>query len=109
MTTEPLVIRVRSPGTPQRIKVKVPAGPQAVRVRVPGPQGPRGLLGGSYYVHQQVEASALWTINHNLGAEPLVAVRTVGGVEVEAAIVHISLNQAQVILATPMAGTARCI
>lgn len=78
-----------------------------------GPQGPRGLTGpagpaGVEYLHTQASASSTWTIAHNLGRQPVVEVRTVGGVVVIADVLHLSADVAQVYLASPMAGSARC-
>lgn len=71
-----------------------------------GPPGPSGG-GSSAYVHTQGSSSATWTISHNLGYLPDVAVFTVGGVEVVASVVHTSVNVTVVSFAAPMAGSAR--
>jgi hypothetical protein len=79
---------------------------------VPLPMVVAVLEGGSVarYTHTQSAASALWTVNHNLGFIPSsVSVRTVGGVEVEAGVTHISINQLNIEFAVPFAGTALII
>lgn len=60
------------------------------------------------YLHDQAAASDMWTINHNLGFRPSVTLFTVGGVEFEAEIIHLSDNQCIVYIATSIAGQARC-
>lgn len=62
-----------------------------------------------HHVHTQGSALATWTVNHNLGRRPVVAVHSVGGVEVEAAVLHLSANQLQVMFAAPYAGSVRCV
>lgn len=61
------------------------------------------------YVHTQSSPSVEWVINHNLGARPIIEVRTVGGVVMEADVVHLTLNQSRVYLASAVAGEARCM
>jgi hypothetical protein len=68
-----------------------------------------GGAGAASYLHTQSVASATWTVNHNLGREPVIQVLTAGGVEMEAAIVHVSSNQAQVNFASPQTGRVRAI
>lgn len=60
------------------------------------------------FEHTQSAPSATWTINHNLGFRPSVTLFTVGGVEFEAEIIHLSDNQCVVYIATSIAGQARC-
>lgn len=69
-----------------------------------GPQGPGGS--GARYEHIQSVASALWTVNHNLGVRPVaVSVLSPGGVEVDAAVTHVSDNQLTVEFSIPYTGT----
>lgn len=60
------------------------------------------------YTHTQSSASSTWTINHNFGVKPLVAIINSGGNEVEAQLVHTSNNQVIAYFSTPVAGIARC-
>jgi hypothetical protein len=62
---------------------------------------------GSGYTHSQVSPSDTWVINHNLGYRPGVAVFSSGGVLTLAEAIHMSANQTQILLNTPMAGSAR--
>lgn len=83
------------------------------RVLQAGFVGPRGLPGpagaaGATYTHTQAAASTTWTINHNLGFRPAIALLTDGGAVIEAEIGHTSVNTAVVTLSQPLAGTARC-
>lgn len=49
--------------------------------------------------------AAQWIVNHNLGAKPAgLKILTVGGVEVDAHVVHTSDNQFVVSINPPMAG-----
>lgn len=57
----------------------------------------------------QSAAASTWTINHNFGFKPTVAVFSVGGVEVVADVQHITSNQVQINFSTPTAGFARLI
>lgn len=77
-----------------------------VVVRTQGPTGPSGAA-SSAYVHTQPSASDTWTIAHNLGFYPDVAVFTVGGVEVVAQVTHTSTLVTVVQFAAPMSGSAR--
>lgn len=72
---------------------------------VPGRQGPKGDASGMTYT--QTSASATWTINHNLGYRPIVAVADSGGREVDAEVIHASENQTIINFVVPTAGTAR--
>lgn len=71
-----------------------------------GPQGAPGTSGAGY-VHTQGTAVATWVIAHNLGYRPSVAVTSVGGIEVEAEVAHITNTLLEVRFATPYAGQAR--
>lgn len=65
--------------------------------------------GATFHEHVQSAAATLWTINHNLGREPTVSVKTTGGAEVEADVVHISANQVRIQFSQPLAGRAYCV
>jgi hypothetical protein len=56
---------------------------------------------------QPVPAATLWTINHNLGFRPAVAILDSGGNEIEADVVHTRPNQLVIHFAIPVAGVAR--
>lgn len=81
----------------------------AAQPGLPGPPGAPGAPGGAAYLHTQSTAAATWTINHNLGFRPDVAVRDSGGNEVLAQVLHVSANQTVIYFATPTAGEARFI
>lgn len=68
-----------------------------------GMQGPPGGIAARFV---QVSPDALWTVNHNLGFRPQVTVLSPGGLEIEAAIQHISVNQFTVSFNIPQAGSA---
>ena len=88
-----------------RIVVRPDQGRVVVRA-----QGPTGASGGSAsaYVHTQTVASAAWDVSHGLGYRPSVELLDAGGSEIDAQVVHLSVNQLQVFLSTPSAGEARC-
>lgn len=65
-----------------------------------------GSGGTSAYEHVQNIASATWTVNHLLGYRPNVSVKTAGGLEVMAEILHNSVNQTTIYLDSPMTGIA---
>jgi len=66
-----------------------------------------GSSSGVAYLHTQSSASALWTINHNLGFRPTVSILDPGGNEIEADVRHTSANQLVITFAVPLAGLAR--
>lgn len=70
-------------------------------------QGPAGISTASY-THTQFSASVQWTINHNLGFNPNIELRTTGGQVMIAEIVHVSTNQAIAYFNTAVAGSATC-
>lgn len=87
--------------------ITTPAAPRVSVVQA----GPKGADGSSAaaHVHTQSVAADTWIINHNLGYEPVVQIISVGGVEMEANIVHMSTNQTRVYFAAAQAGRARCV
>lgn len=66
----------------------------------PGPPGP----GATFYDHDQSSPAAEWVVNHNLGRLVSVTVLSPGGVEVEAEIVQVSINQTRVFFNQPQTG-----
>ena len=101
------VVEIIVAGPPAIVEVLAAGAPDVVEVLIPGPQGPAGS--GSAYVHTQGSAATTWTINHNLGFRPGVTVLSVGGVEVEAEVTHVSVNQAVVSFVSATAGSARLV
>lgn len=65
--------------------------------------------GAVAYTHTQGSASATWTINHNLGYNPIVTLISVGGLEFDGQVQHTSVNQTVCTFLTAVAGTARLI
>lgn len=59
------------------------------------------------FVHTQGTAATSWTVNHNLGFRPSVEVLSVGGAEIDAAVLHTSVNQTVISFVTATAGSAR--
>lgn len=72
-----------------------------------GPAGPPGSVGGQFQF-TQASPSAVWTVNHNLGFRPNVALTTLGGAEVWGEVLHVSANQVLVTFDGPIAGLALC-
>jgi hypothetical protein len=89
------------------VEPQYPRTTVVVETILQGPAGPPGS--GSAYVHTQATASAVWTVNHNLGYYPSVAVVSPGGLEIIAETEHVSVNQLRVKLATALTGQARCV
>ena len=77
-----------------------PAGP-------PGAPGPPGVRGGQFEFTQSV-ASAVWTVNHNLGFRPNVSVLSPGGVEVWAEVIHANVNQVFIYFDQAQTGLVLC-
>lgn len=94
-------------GAAGAISVAPVAGGGPVAVVSAGPPGADGVA--TSFTHSQVSPSADWVVNHNLGVRPLVTVLSVGGVEIEANVVHVNANQLRVYFASPQTGSVRCI
>ena len=80
-----------------------------VRVSSPGVQGRPGVPGpaGAGFTWEQLAASDVWTIPHNLGYRPAVDLFDSGGQEFQAEVTHLNENTVVVNLVTPLAGFAR--
>ena len=57
------------------------------------------------YVHTQVSAQTVWTINHHIGIQPQVSV-IVGGDETSVEVTHPSTEQTVITFAAPASGVA---
>lgn len=68
-----------------------------------------GALGsvGSGVTFEQLTPATTWNINHNLGYRPSVEVFSVGGAEIDAEVLHLSVNQTQIHFVVATAGSAR--
>lgn len=79
-----------------------------VRVTAPGPQGPAGAFTPSdiAYTHTQNSPSATWTINHNLGFNPVAVVLDSGGTQCEGAISYPTVNQMVITFTGAFSGVA---
>jgi hypothetical protein len=73
----------------------------------PGPQGPPGPAGGTYR-HVQANASAQWTIQHNLGFYPAVTLVDSTGREFVAELTFPDMNTAVATLSAATGGEAYC-
>ncbi len=91
--------------------IEVPATSlQILEVSAQGPQGIPGPASAAIsFTHTQSTAATEWVVNHNLGVYPLAEVRSVGGVVVEAEVLHISLNQFKVFFDVAYSGVVRCL
>lgn len=113
-------VRIVTTPSPVRI-VRYPDGHRIQRniepVRIlhlgtgpPGRPGAPGSGGSAVgYIHTQGSPALEWIVNHNLNVFPNVTVYSVGGQEVEAQVVHMSLNQTRIYFSTETAGSARFI
>ena len=89
-------------------RIEVSPATSAITIVNAGPQGPPGVGGlASSYMHTQTILSTSWVINHNLNFRPSVDVYDTTGASIEGHIIHHSLNQVEVQLLNPRAGTAR--
>lgn len=70
-----------------------------------GRQGPPGASGSSFE-HIQSTPASTWVVNHNLGYRPNVSVKTPGGIEVMAEVLHVSINQVQIFFDSSATGIA---
>ncbi len=93
---------------PPELRSVVTPAPEIKSTLVVG-QGPAGASGsGVVPPFQFLTATQIWVINHNLNRRPLIGVFSVGGIEMMAEVIHISVNQVQVIFDNPVAGYAIC-
>ncbi len=74
-----------------------------------GPQGPAGSPASIFYTHTQAQASAVWTINHNLGGEPTAVVLDSAGTNCEGTFSYPSKNQMVITFTSAFTGTAYVI
>ena len=81
------------------------AGPPSPNAQGVGIIVPAGAAGPPYQ-HIQSTPSAEWIVNHNLGWMPQITVLNAGGVEVEAQVLHSTINQARIFFRQPNAGSA---
>lgn len=79
-----------------------------VEITSPGPQGPAGTFnpGDVAYTHTQNTPSATWTINHNLGFNPVAVVLDSGGTQCEGAISYPTVNQMVITFTGAFSGVA---
>lgn len=123
MTTAPITLSIRASTAPLQLEL-VDAEPLAAGVTpsmlypatpVSADAGNIAKLGedlGIYvgrHVHTQSSPATSWTVNHNLGRRPCVAILSTGGVEVDAAVTHVSSNQLTIEFVAAFAGQAVCI
>lgn len=103
------VVEIVVPASPALVEAGIPSSISTVEVVERGTQGPAGPSGASGYDFIQSTTATSWTVNHNLGHRPLVTVYSVGGLEIEAEVAHISNNQTVISFVTPTAGSARFV
>lgn len=85
----------------------LPEGDQPSPVAVViGPRGRDGTAAGKF-IFNQPSAALQWIVNHNLGEFPsAVCIKTPGGLEVNAQVLHASVNQSIITFSVPFAGVA---
>lgn len=74
----------------------------------PGPQGPVGAPGGSRFNFDQAAPAPVWSVQHNLGYEPLFTTVVVDGTDVTDGvdIFHIDDSNLTISFSEPVAGKA---
>lgn len=72
----------------------------------PGPQGVPGEGSDKHYIYDQQIPSAVWTINHNFGKVPAVAIVDSAGTEVVGSINHTDVNTTVITFTSSFAGKA---
>lgn len=61
------------------------------------------------YTHTQSVPAILWTVAHNLGFHPVVQVFDINGLEMDAVVAHLDLNNTEISLSSAMRGEARFV
>lgn len=79
-----------------------------VVITSPGPQGAPGSA-GVFYVHTQAVAASVWTINHNLNAEPTAVVLDSAGTQCEGTFSYPSKQVMVITFTAAFTGTAYII
>lgn len=69
-------------------------------------QGPAGAAGAGIAPFNFLTPATTWTINHNQGRRVLVGLFSVGGLEMYAEVLQVSINQVLVTFDSPTAGYA---
>ncbi len=87
-------------------KIVIQDNVTTVVVSAPGPQGNPADV---FYTHTQSVASAVWTINHNLGGEPTAVVLDSAGTQCEGTFSYPSKNQMIITFTAAFTGTAYVI
>ncbi len=75
-----------------------------------GPEGPQGISGSTSgdlrYEHNQLIPADTWIVDHNLGKRPSVFIEDSGGNDLIADIIHVNVNQLQIVFASETGGKA---
>lgn len=80
-----------------------PAGPKGDK----GDKGDQGVPGGGFnYVHDQAVAEAIWTVVHNLGGYPNVAVVDSAGTMVEGNVEYVDISTVRLSFVGAFSGRA---
>jgi hypothetical protein len=79
-----------------------------ITVASPGPQGPAGAFTPSdiAFTYIQATASAVWTINHNLGFRPIAIVLDSAGTQCEGTVSYPTVNQMVITFTSAFTGNA---
>lgn len=97
--------------SPIETRLEVRPKYQIIELTAPGPQGPQGppgSVGGTRYVHTQNTPASVWSVNHDLGYEPLFATVVVDGTDVTDGvdIFHIDPSNLTISFSQPVSGKA---
>lgn len=96
-------------GPTGEILASIQGGGVSVVASVIGPPGPRGLAGGeaSTFTYTQDAPAMVWTIDHNLGHEPLISITDAAGDEVECTVRNPTVNRTTATFSEAISGRAR--
>lgn len=95
---------------PLELEIKVDdSSSLALEVALEGVQGAPGPAGlDKHYAHDQMTASDVWLIAHNLGKYPAVSVVDSAGSSVEGLVEYSNTNQLTVTFSAAFSGKAYC-
>lgn len=104
----PLTVVVQ-PNVGPDVTIEVPPVIEATMktVGLQGPPGADGVGASPAFTFTQAVAAMIWTIDHNLGYRPIIAVTDDAGDEIEATVNHPTTARTTVVFSEAVSGIAR--